>query len=50
MYNLEERCCCGDDFCQKFIPLWYQQLIESGLLKRRREASLSLSEIMTILI
>ncbi len=50
MFNLEELYCCVDDFCQKFIPLWHQQLIENGLLKRRREASLSLSEVMTILI
>ncbi len=50
MSNLEELYCCVDDFCQKFIPLWHQQLIENGLLKRRREASLSLSEVMTLLI
>ncbi len=49
MPNLEELYCCVDDFCQKFIPLWHQQLIENGLLKRRRDASLSLSEVMTIL-
>nr|WP_267483678.1 hypothetical protein [Photorhabdus aegyptia] len=40
MSNLEELYCCVDNFCQKFIPLWHQQLIENGLLKRRREASL----------
>nr|WP_323840633.1 hypothetical protein [Photorhabdus sp. CRI-LC] len=50
MSNLEELDCCVDDFCQKFIPLWHQQLIENGLLKRRCEASLSLSEVMTLLI
>ncbi len=50
MFNLEELYCCVDDFCQKFIPLWHQQLIENGLFKRRREASLSLSEVMTLLI
>ncbi|MCT8345591.1 IS982 family transposase [Photorhabdus kleinii] len=50
MSNLEELYCGVDDFCQKFIPLWHQQLIENGLLKRRREASLSLSEVMTLLI
>ncbi|RAX00274.1 MULTISPECIES: hypothetical protein [unclassified Photorhabdus] len=48
--NLEELYCCVDDFCQQFIPLWHQQLIENGLLKRRREASLSLSEVMMLLI
>ncbi len=50
MFNLEELYCCVDNFCQKFIPLWHQQLIENGLLKRRREASLSLSEVITLLI
>ncbi|MQL49827.1 IS982 family transposase [Photorhabdus khanii] len=48
--TLEELDCCVDDFCQKFIPLWEQQLIENNLLKRHRAASLSLSEIMTLLI
>nr|WP_240002054.1 transposase [Photorhabdus bodei] len=50
MVNLEELYCGVDDFCQKFMPLWHQQLIENGLLKRYRQASLSLSEVMTILI
>uniref|UniRef100_UPI00244BC6AA transposase n=1 Tax=Xenorhabdus miraniensis TaxID=351674 RepID=UPI00244BC6AA len=50
MSNLEELYCCVDDFCQKFIPLWHQQLIENGLRQRHREASLSLSEVMVILI
>nr|WP_262980329.1 hypothetical protein [Photorhabdus kleinii] len=38
MSNLEELYCGVDDFCQKFIPLWHQQLIENGLLKHRRDA------------
>ncbi|KLU14299.1 MULTISPECIES: IS982 family transposase [Xenorhabdus] len=50
MTTLEELFCCVDDFCQKFIPLWEQQLIENNQLKRHRATSLSLSEIMTILI
>lgn len=50
MSNLEELYCGVDDFCQKFIPLWEQQLIENNRLKRHRAASLSLSEIMTLLI
>ncbi len=50
MSNLEELYCGVDDFCQQFIPLWHQQLIENGLLKRRRDASFSLSEVMTTLI
>ncbi|MQL47790.1 IS982 family transposase [Photorhabdus khanii] len=48
--TLEELYCGVDDFCQKFIPLWEQQLIENNLLKRHCTASLSLSEIMTFLI
>ncbi|NHB96401.1 IS982 family transposase [Photorhabdus stackebrandtii] len=48
--TLEELDCCVDDFYQQFIPLWEQQLIENNLLKRHRAASLSLSEIMTLLI
>ncbi len=50
MVTLEELFCCVDDFCQKFIPLWEQQLIENDLLKRHRATSLSLSEVMTLLI
>ncbi|SCZ64357.1 hypothetical protein SAMN02982990_02204 [Photorhabdus luminescens] len=50
MSNLEELYCCVDDFCQKFIPFWHQQLIENGLLKRYRAASLSLSEVLIPLI
>ncbi|MCP9268659.1 hypothetical protein M5U04_11275 [Xenorhabdus sp. XENO-1] len=50
MTTLEELYCCVDDFCQKFIPLWHQQLIENGLRQRKRSSSLSLSEVMTILI
>ncbi len=50
MINLEELYCCVDDFCQKLMLLWHQQLIENGLLKRHRQVSLSLSEVMTLLI
>ncbi|MDC9603659.1 hypothetical protein PSI21_01265 [Xenorhabdus griffiniae] len=50
MYNLEELYCCVDDFCQKFIPLWHQQLIENGLRKRHREASLSLQGASTLFL
>ncbi|WP_112886951.1 MULTISPECIES: hemagglutinin repeat-containing protein [unclassified Photorhabdus] len=34
MSNLEEFDCCVDDFCQKFIPFWHQQLIENSLLSK----------------
>ena len=39
-----------DDFCKVFLPFWYQQLLENGARQRQRGRSLSMSEIMTILI
>jgi hypothetical protein len=39
-----------DDFCQEFLPILEQHLLTSGVIKRRRERSLSVSEVMTILI
>jgi transposase len=39
-----------DDFCQSFLPNVEQHLVDSGAVKRRRERSLSISEVMTILI
>jgi len=39
-----------DDFCQSFMPLLEQHLLTSGVRKRRRERSLSVSEVMTIMI
>lgn len=50
MINLKEFYCYIDDFSKKFMLLWHQQLIENGLLKRYRQVSLSLSEVMTLLI
>lgn len=50
MSSLEELFCHVDDFCQVFEPLWQRQLIGSGIKRRHRPRSLSLSEIMTILI
>ncbi len=50
MDSLVELFCHVDDFCQAFEPYWHRQLLQSGLRKRRRKRSLSLSEIMTILI
>ncbi len=50
MATLEELYCCVDDFCQKFVPFWHQQLIGDGLLQRNRSSSLSFREVMTILI
>lgn len=39
-----------DDFCQTFLPSLEQHLLKSGTIKRHRERSLSVSEVMTILI
>ena len=39
-----------DDFCQAFLPNLQQHLLNSGAVKRRRARSLSVSEVMTILI
>lgn len=39
-----------DDFCQAFLPNLGQHLLNSGTVKRHRERSLSISEVMTILI
>lgn len=39
-----------DDFCQLFLPVLEGHLINSGVTKRRRERSLSISEVMTIMI
>jgi hypothetical protein len=50
MLSLEELFCSVDDFCQTFEVQWKQQLLGFGLKLRNRQRSLSLSEIMTILI
>ncbi len=47
MSNFEELYCCVDNFCQKFISLWHQQLIKNGLLKCHCEVPFSFSEVMT---
>jgi len=39
-----------DDFCQAFLPPLEQYLLSDGTIKRHRERSLSVSEVMTILI
>lgn len=39
-----------DDFCQAFLPHLEQHLLSSGAIQRHRERSLSISEVMTILI
>jgi Transposase DDE domain len=50
MESLTELFCSVDDFCQVFLPVWRKQLFCAGEMHRQRERSLSVSEIMTILI
>lgn len=39
-----------DEFCKEFEPVWKQHLLSDGKTHRNRKRSLSLSEVMTILI
>jgi len=48
--DFTELYCDVDDFCQVFEPFWQQKQITSGERHRKRSASLSLSERMTIMI
>ncbi len=50
MDSLIELFCDVDDFCQSFLPLWRNQMLSAGEIQRQRARSLSMSEIMTILI
>jgi transposase len=50
MDSLLEVFCDVDDFCKLFLPIWTRQLLASGQKHRQRSRSLTLSEIMTILI
>jgi len=50
MNSLLELFCDVDDFCITFLPQWHRQLLEVGAIQRLRPRSLTLSEIMTILI
>ncbi len=50
MDSLLELFCDVDDFCQEFLPIWNQQLFSSGEKQRQRARSLTMSEIMIILI
>ncbi len=42
--------CDVDDFCKVFLPIWQQQRLADGKKHRQRARSLTISEIMTILI
>jgi hypothetical protein len=48
--SLLELFCHVDDFCQTFEPQWQHSLLQQGTIKRVRQAQLSMSEIMTIVI
>ncbi|CAG0935632.1 hypothetical protein TFLX_04480 [Thermoflexales bacterium] len=48
--SLLELFCHVDDFCRTFVPQWQQVPLAHRTLRRNRARSLSLSEIMTILI
>jgi len=50
MNSLVEVFVSVDDFCIAFLPKHQQQLLSSGAMQRRRARSLSISEVMTILI
>lgn len=50
MDSLLELFCDVDDFCQSFVPTWQKRMFSAGAIQRQRERSLSISEIMTILI
>jgi hypothetical protein len=50
MFSLEDLFCHIDDFCQQFDPWWKRRLLDGGAYRRVRRRSLSLSEIMTILV
>lgn len=39
-----------DEFCQQFEPVWKQHLLSDGNKHRDRERTLSLSEVMTIMV
>lgn len=39
-----------DDFYQSFLPVWRKQLLSASEIQRQREKSLSVSEIMPLLI
>jgi hypothetical protein len=48
--DLTDLYCHIDDFCKEFEPRWNRELLSSGAVKRRPHSSLSLSEVMTIVI
>jgi len=50
MESLVELFCHVDDFCQEFLPSMERKILSSGVRTRKRDRSLTMSEIMTLLI
>jgi hypothetical protein len=50
MDSLLEMFCDVDDFCKVNLPIWNKLLLCNGQKQRQRDRSLTISEIMTILI
>ena len=50
MIDLDQVFCDVDDFNAEFEPQWKEQLLQAGEVKRCRDSSLSLSEVMTLII
>lgn len=50
MSSLEALFCHVDDFCQAFEAKWSEKLLSGAIKSRRRAKSLTLSEIITILL
>mgnify|MGYP000851693979 CR=1 FL=1 len=48
--SLVELFCHVDDFCQEFVPIMEKKMICSDSKTRKRKRSLTMSEVMTILI
>ena len=49
MINSTELLCSIDDFWKNFEPLWKEKMIAEGKKESKRQASLILSEVMTII-
>src|SRR5512144_1133992 len=50
MDRLTELFCLMDDFCRRFEPAWERRQLTAATRKRRRRSTLSLSELMTLVV
>jgi transposase len=50
MHDITELYCLMDDFCKKFEPILNAQLLTDGSKQRIRATSLSLAELMTLVV